>query len=92
MLQGSVVDKAVFMDTVAAAGCRNCIIIADKGFYSKKNVSALIEGKNKILLYKAHGKYSMGLFLLRKDGIMKLKLVKLAKRREEVTDHVKKHI
>ena len=29
------------MDTVNAAGCSDCIIVADKGFYSKKNVSAL---------------------------------------------------
>ena len=43
VLQGSVVDKTAFMDTVAAAGCKDCIIIADKGFYSKKNVSALME-------------------------------------------------
>ena len=50
VLQGSVVDKAAFIDTVTAAGCRDCIIIADKGFYSKKNVSALIEGKMRFIL------------------------------------------
>jgi len=50
VLQGSVVDKTAFMDTVAAAGCKDCIIIADKGFYSKKNVSALMEGKMKYIL------------------------------------------
>lgn len=50
VLQGSVVDKAAFMDTVSAAGCKNCIIIADKGFYSKKNVSALMEGNMKYIL------------------------------------------
>lgn len=50
VLQGSVVDKAAFMDTVAAAGCKDCIIIADKGFYSKKNVSALMEGRMKYIL------------------------------------------
>lgn len=49
-IQGSVVDKAAFMDTVAAAGCKNCVIIADKGFYSKKNVSALMEGNMKYIL------------------------------------------
>lgn len=43
VVQGSIVDKTAFMDTVRAAGCRNCIIIADKGFYSKKNVSALLK-------------------------------------------------
>jgi hypothetical protein len=50
VLQGSVVDKAAFMDTVTAAGCKDCIIIADKGFYSKKNVSALMDGKMKYIL------------------------------------------
>lgn len=50
VLQGSVVDKSAFMDTVAAAGCKDCIIIADKGFYSKKNVSALMEGNMKYIL------------------------------------------
>lgn len=50
VLQGSVVDKAAFMDTVSAAGCKDCIIIADKGFYSKKNVSALMEGNMKYIL------------------------------------------
>ena len=50
VLQGSVVDKAAFMDTVSAAGCRDCIIIADKGFYSKKNVSALMAGNMKYIL------------------------------------------
>ena len=38
------------MDTVNAAGCSDCIIIADKGFYSKKNVSALINGGMKFIL------------------------------------------
>ncbi|NLC73742.1 MAG: transposase, partial [Clostridiales bacterium] len=42
VVQGSIVDKTAFMDTVRAAGCRDCIIIADKGFYSKQNVSALL--------------------------------------------------
>ena len=50
MVQGSVVDKTAFMDTVNAAGCSDCIIIADKGFYSKKNVSALINGGMKFIL------------------------------------------
>jgi len=50
VLQGSVVDKAAFMDTVTAAGCRDCIIVADKGFYSRKNVSALMERKMKYIL------------------------------------------
>ena len=31
VVQGSIVDKAAFMDTVNAAGCSDCIIVADKG-------------------------------------------------------------
>ena len=50
VVQGSVVDKAAFMDTVHASGCSDCIIIADKGFYSKKNVSALINAGMKFIL------------------------------------------
>lgn len=42
VVQGSIVDRTAFMDTVRAAGCKDCIIIADKGFYSKQNVSALL--------------------------------------------------
>ena len=50
VVQGSIVDKTAFMDTVNAAGCSDCIIIADKGFYSKKNVSALINAGMKFIL------------------------------------------
>ena len=38
------------MDTVNASGCNDCIIIADKGFYSKKNVSALMTAHMKFIL------------------------------------------
>jgi transposase len=38
------------MDTVNATGCSDCIIVADKGFYSKKNVSALISAGMKFIL------------------------------------------
>lgn len=48
--QGSIVDKKAFMDTINAAGCNDCIIIADKGFYSKKNVSALMMAHMKFIL------------------------------------------
>lgn len=50
VIQGSVVDKSAFMDTVNASGCKDCIIIADKGFYSKKNVSALLEAGMRYIL------------------------------------------
>ena len=50
VLQGSIVDKSAFMDTVTASGCKDCIIIADKGFYSKRNVSALLEAGMRYIL------------------------------------------
>lgn len=50
ILQGSIVDKAAFIDTVKDSGCRDCTILADKGFYSKPNLSALMQaGMNFIL-------------------------------------------
>lgn len=50
ILQGSIVDKTAFIDTVKASGCRDCIIIADKGFYSKRNLSVLMETGMKYIL------------------------------------------
>lgn len=50
IVQGSIVDKTAFMDTVRASGCKDCIIIADKGFYSKKNLSALMEAGIRFIL------------------------------------------
>jgi len=50
IVQGSIVDKAAFMDTVSASGCTDCIIIADKGFYSKYNLSALMKAGMKFIL------------------------------------------
>ena len=50
VIQGSIVDKTAFMDTVRAAGCKDCVIIADKGFYSKRNVSALLNAGMKYIL------------------------------------------
>lgn len=50
VLQGSIVDKTAFMDTVRVSGCKNCVIIADKGFYSKCNISALLRAGMKYIL------------------------------------------
>ena len=50
VLQGSVVDKSAFMDTIHISGCKDCIIIADKGFYSKKNLSALMKAGMRFIL------------------------------------------
>ena len=43
MIPGNIADKSALKETILAAGCSNCIIIGDKGFYSKKNVSFLIK-------------------------------------------------
>jgi len=50
VLQGSVVDKAAFIDVVREVGFDDCTIIADKGFYSKRNLSALMEAGIKYIL------------------------------------------
>lgn len=50
IVQGSIVDKTAFIDTVRDSGCEDCIIIADKGFYSTKNVSALKDTGIKYIL------------------------------------------
>lgn len=50
VVQGSIVDRTAFMDTVRASGCRDCVIIADKGFYSKRNVSALLDAGMRYIL------------------------------------------
>ena len=45
MIPGNIADKSALMETVAASGCKNCMIIGDKGFYSKKNVSFLMKNE-----------------------------------------------
>lgn len=50
VVQGSVVDKTAFMDVVRDSGCKDCIIIADKGFYSKVNLAALMDANMKFIL------------------------------------------
>lgn len=46
MIPGNIVDKKAFIETQ----CSNSVIIADKGFYSKPNVSFLMEHKLKFIL------------------------------------------
>lgn len=43
LLQGSMTDRSAFLETLRSAGCRDCIVVADKGFYSKTNLAALRE-------------------------------------------------
>ncbi|MDE6747590.1 MAG: transposase [Lachnospiraceae bacterium] len=50
MVPGNIADKAAMADTVIQSGVKNCTVIADKGFYSKKNVSFLMEKKLNYIL------------------------------------------
>lgn len=43
LLPGNIVDKAAFTNTLTEAQIQNCIVVADKGFYSKTNTSYLDE-------------------------------------------------
>jgi Transposase len=50
IVQGSIVDRTAFMETIDSCGCNDCTIIADKGFYSKSNLSALMDAKLRFIL------------------------------------------
>ncbi len=50
LLPGNIVDKAAFIQMIRETGIENCIIIADKGFYSKINTSYLDENNIKYIL------------------------------------------
>jgi len=50
VLQGSIVDKTAFIDTIKISGVTDCIVIADKGFYSKVNTSKLMAANIKFLI------------------------------------------
>lgn len=50
MVPGNIVDRKALKETVASSGCRNCTIIADKGFYSKANLSFLMREKLDFIL------------------------------------------
>lgn len=45
---GNAVDKTSFLEVLQAAGCSHCIVIADNGFYSKANISVLMNSPLKI--------------------------------------------
>lgn len=42
MVPGNITDRSAMADTITRSGVKNCTVIADKGFYSKKNVSFLM--------------------------------------------------
>lgn len=50
VLPGRMVDKAAFIEAIRECGCRDAIIIADKGFYSKVNLSYLMEKNLRFIL------------------------------------------
>ena len=50
MVPGNIVDRKTLKETVISSGCHNCIIIADKGFYSKVNLSFLMNEKLDFIL------------------------------------------
>ena len=43
-------DKSEFLDAVKRSGCKDVLILDDKGFYSKVNVSALMGSHLKYIL------------------------------------------
>lgn len=50
MVPGNIADKAAMADTIKLSGIKSCTVIGDKGFYSKKNVSFLMEKKLNYIL------------------------------------------
>ena len=50
VIPGRMVDKSAFMETIRRCNCPDAIIIADKGFYSKTNLSYLIDHNLKFIL------------------------------------------
>lgn len=50
MVSGNIADKAAMADTIKLSGIKSCTVIGDKGFYSKKNVSFLMEKKLNYIL------------------------------------------
>jgi len=47
---GNIVDRSSFAATIEEAGVGNCIVVGDKGFYSKPNTSYLMEKKIRFVL------------------------------------------
>ncbi len=50
VLPGRIVDKKAFAETLRRCGCTDAVIIADKGFYSKPNVSYLMKENLRFIL------------------------------------------
>jgi transposase len=50
LLPGNIVDRSTMVKTIHEAGIANCTVIADKGFYSKANISFLDDNNLKYIL------------------------------------------
>ena len=50
VLPGRIVDRSAFVETLRRCRCRDAIVIAHKGFYSKANVSYLMKEKLRFIL------------------------------------------
>lgn len=50
MVPGNIVDRKTLKETILSSGCSDCIVIADKGFYSKVNLSFLMQEQLKFIL------------------------------------------
>lgn len=50
MVPGNIVDRSTLKETIVSSGCSDCIVIADKGFYSKVNLSFLMQENLRFIL------------------------------------------
>lgn len=50
MIPGNVTDKSAMVETIISSGVKDCVIIGDKGFYSKKNLAFLMENHFRFIL------------------------------------------
>ena len=50
MIPGNIVDRSALVQTITECGSKNCIVICDKGFYSKTNLSFMMEKKIQFII------------------------------------------
>lgn len=50
VLPGNILDKSAFLETLRQSGAKDSVIIADKGFYSKPNLSYMMERGMRFIL------------------------------------------
>ena len=54
LMPGNIVDKASMIASIKESGCKNAVIIGDKGFYSKANTAFLDENNMNYILPLQH--------------------------------------